>query len=84
LSLQDIVAGCVQAQIALATAQQRPLTNQDVVKVTMAFAPNTRARNRLGGLGPVLEGLSDANQPQWVSTLQTLDTWCIASKGQLG
>jgi hypothetical protein len=81
LPAERIMAGCAQAHAVYATAQQRPLTGNDVLQVTLGFVPRFEDAQVMGGLGPVLSGLSFANQPRWVSTLQTLDAWCT-SRGQ--
>jgi hypothetical protein len=75
---ERIVAGCAAAHAAYATAQQRPLTRGDNVPVLLGFIPNPGDFQLSGGLAGVLGSLSDANQPRWVPTLQTLDAWCTS------
>lgn len=73
-----ILAGCAQAHAAYATSQQRPLTSNDVLQVTLGFVPTFQDSQVAGALLPVLSGLAFANQPQWVPTLQKLDAWCTS------
>jgi hypothetical protein len=75
---ERIVAGCAAAHAAYATAQQRPLTRNDNVPVLLGFVPTPGDFRLSGGLAGVLGRLSDANQPRWVPTLQTLDAWCTS------
>jgi hypothetical protein len=75
---ERILAGCAQAHAAYATAQQRPLTNNDVLQVTLGFVPTFEDSQLAGDLLQVVSGLAFANQPGWVSTLRTLDAWCTS------